>query len=169
MPKTYTITAENTKELRESMKENMPARIYRKLQAVALRGEGKNNDEIGAITGFHPAYVSCLVSTYCNEGLDSFLRDGRKGGNNRNMSEAEAAEFLSNFEEQAKNGQIITVEDIAKAYDEAVGKTHESLSTVYYFLHSHGWRQITPRTTHPNKASDEAIEASKKLTQFTTN
>ena len=93
------------------------------------------------------------------------LRDERKGGNNRNMSEMEADEFFRQFEEQAKNGQVITVEDIAKAYDKAVGKTHKSMSTVYYFLHSHGWRMITPKKQHPCKASDEEIEASKKSTK----
>ena len=146
------------------MKQRVNLPFYKKLQAVALRGEGKDNDEIGLITGYHPDYVSNLVSTYCNQGLDALLRDGRKGGNNRNMTNEQAAEFLKQFEEQAKNGQIITVGDIAKAYDEATGKERKSLSTVYYFLQSHGWRQIMPQSAHPNKASDEEIEFSKKLT-----
>ena len=30
-------------------------------------------------------------------------------------------------------------------------------------LERHGWRKVMPRSKHPQKASDEAIEASKKI------
>ena len=164
MPKTYRITAENAVELRKGMKEKSNSRFYARLQSVALRGEGKDNDEIGTITGYHPAYVSQLVSIYSNEGIAGLCKDGRKGGNNRNMTEEEEKAFLAGFEESAKRGGVTTVAEIAAAYDAATGKAHESKSSVYYLLHKHGWRMITPRTAHPGKATEEAIEASKKLT-----
>ena len=164
MPKTYKVTEENSKELREAMKDKSNNKYYRRLQAVALRGEGKGNEEIGMITGYTPHWVSELVSIYCNKGLDALRSDGRKGGNNRNMTDMEEKVFLSQFEEEAKKGEIITVEEIALAYDEKTGKTHESKSSVYYLLNKHGWRQITPQTVHPGKASEAEIEASKKLT-----
>jgi len=164
MPKTYTITAENTKEIREAMRSKENLKYYRRLEAVALRGEGRDNDEAGAITGYHPKWVSALVSIYCNEGIAGLLQDGRKGGNNRNMTDEEEKVFLEGFEEAAKNGRIITIAEIAASYDELTGKERESKSTVYYLLHKHGWRVITPQRVHPGKASDEVIEASKKLT-----
>ena len=164
MPKTYKITAENAKETREAMKDKNNSRFYAKLQSVALRGEGKGNKEIGPITGYHPSYVSHLVSIYCKEGLAGLCKDERKGGNNRNMTYDEEKAFLQGFEEAAKNGELTTIAEIAAAYDEATCKQHASKSTVYYILHKHGWRIITPQTAHPGKASDEAIEASKKLT-----
>jgi len=160
----YRITAEEAKGIREEMKVCKSANGYRRLQVVALRGEGKGNTEIGEVTGFHPDYVSELCKRYCMEGKEGLLSDGRKGGNNRNMTKEEAEAFLGEFEEQAKKGQVITVEAIAKAYDEAVRKQHKSLSTVYYLLHSQGWRMITPKKQHPGKASEEVIETSKKLT-----
>jgi len=160
----YRINTEDAKRMREEMKGCKSTNVYRRLQAVALRGEGKRNTEIGEITGFHPDYVSELCKRFCIEGIEGLLSDGRKGGNNRNMSKAEAEAFLREFEEQAERGQVITVEAIAKAYDEAVSKPHKSLSTVYYLLHSQGWRMITPKKQHPGKASEEEIESSKKLT-----
>jgi transposase len=113
MPKTYIITKENSEEIREAMKKRENAKYYKKLQAVTLRGEGKKNDEIGLITGYPPAYVSHLVSLYSKEGIASLLQDNRKGGNNRNMTPEEEKRFLSQFEEAARNGQIITISDIA--------------------------------------------------------
>lgn len=105
-----------------------------------------------------------IRSEYRMNGLEPFLTDGRKGGNHLVMREEEAKEFLSAFEEKAKAGQMITIEEFANALNEATGKERVSLSTAYYFLHRHGWRKVMPRSRHPKKASDEAIEASKKLT-----
>ena len=161
----YKISKENAKEIREKMGQVKNANAYQRLLTVALRGEGKTSGEISTITGYHPDYVGKLCKAYLSGGIENLIVDGRKGGNSRNMTEAEAAAFLQKYDEQAKRGQIITVEAIAKDYDKAVGKEHKSLSTVYYFLRSHGWRKVMPKKQHPGKASDEVIEASKKLTK----
>jgi len=164
MPKTYKITVEDSKELRKAMNDKKNMRYYAKLQSVALRGEGKRNEEISSITGYHPAYVSHLVSVYSKEGIKGLCKDGRKGGNNRNMTNEKEKAFLAQFEEAAKGGQITTISEISAAYDKATGKKRESNSTVYYLMHKHKWRVITPQRVHPGKASDEVIETSKKLT-----
>ena len=164
MPKTYKVTAKNAKELREAMKQKENIKYYKKLQTVALRGEGKENDEISTITGYHEVYVSRLVGIYCNKGLEGLCNDGRKGGNNRNMTLEEEKDFLSEFEKAGTSGQVITIAEIATAYDKKTGKERVSNSTAYYLLNKHGWRQITPQTAHPGKASEAEIEASKKLT-----
>jgi transposase len=140
------------------------ARIHTKLQAVALRGQGYSNDQIAAITGYNSNYVGELCKKYVQDGIEAMRTDGRKGGNNRHMNETEANEFLKQFEDKAVEGQVINVEELAQAYDEAVGKEHKSRSSIYYFLHRHGWREIVPKKQHPGKASEEEIEASKKLT-----
>jgi transposase len=163
--KMYRISEENAWEIRKRMQREKKANAYQRLQAVALRGEGRTSEEIGKITGYHPDYVGQLCKIYVTKGLDALITDGRKGGNNRKMTEADAKKFLQKYEEQAKRGQVITVKAIGKAYDEAVGKKHNSLSCAYYFLRSHGWRKIMPQRQHPGKASDEVIEASKKLTR----
>jgi transposase len=156
---------EESKTIRLAMEKKENKKYYKRMLAVALRGEGKANNEIGLITGYHPKRVSQLVSLYANKGIQALASDGRKGGNHRNMSDIQEAELLEQFEERAKKGQIITVKDIARAYDQATGKEHKSLSTCYSFLHNNDWRLITPRRQHPGKASNEAIEASKKLTK----
>ena len=160
----YKISQEDAKILRQSMEKTNNTGAYARLQAVALRGEGFTNDQISTVTGYNSNYVTELCKTYTLFGLEALASDGRTGGNNRHMGEDEAAKFLEQFREQAEKGQVISVEDIAKAYDEAVDKEHKSLSSIYYFLHRHGWRKVMPKKQHPRKASDEVIEASKKLT-----
>ena len=144
--KMYRIKAEDSEKIREEMKKTRASHIYKKLQAVALRGEGMKNDEIAIVTGYNSNYVGELCKIYVMNGLEKLKRDGRLGGNHYNMSKDEAVEFLKRFEEQANSGQVITVDTMAAAYDEAVGKKHTSLSTFYYFLHSHNWRLVTPNT-----------------------
>ena len=151
-------------EIREKMKETKDAKAYRRLQAVALRGEGQKNAEIARTTGFNSDWVGQLAKLYCTGGLNALTEDNRKGGNRRNLTSEEEKAFLARFEETAKSGQLTTVEEIAAAYDELTGKERESKSTVYYLLHKHGWRLVTPQTVHPGKASEAEIEASKKLT-----
>jgi len=160
----YKISIEAARTIREEMKSTKESNIYKKLQAVALRGEGLTNGEIAKVTGYNSNYVGELCKTYTIHGLEKLRTDGRKGGNNRNMSKEGASEFLKKYEEEAVNGQVITADAMAAAYDEAVGKKHKSLSTFYYLLHTHKWRLVTPKKQHPNKASDEEIAASKKLT-----
>ncbi len=159
----YRISEEESKNLRKAMKKAGNILAYRKMEAVALRGEGKKNDEIGKITGFHPDMVGRFAKEYLEGGMEGLLYDGRKGGNHRNASDSEEEAFIAEFEEAAIKGKVISVEEIAAAYDKRFGKEHKSKSTVYYLLHKFGFRKVMPRSKHPNSATPEAIEASKKL------
>jgi len=160
----YKVSKEQAEDLRERMRNVKDAKGYRRLEAVVLRGEGKSNAEIAAITKFNEDTVGKLAKEYCQYGVEYLVEDGRKGGNHRNASEAEERAFLAQFEKAGESGQIISVEDIAAAYDKQFEKEHKSRSTVYYLLHKHKWRKVMPRSKHPNKASDEVCETSKKLT-----
>ena len=84
------------------------------------------------------------------------------GGNHRNMSEAEEAAFLEAYIQQTEQGHLLDVREIAAAYEEKVGHQIGN-SQIYRVLHRHKWRKVMPRSKHPNKASEEVIETSKKL------
>jgi len=111
--------------------------------------------------------VKRVIGDYNREGLSCLMR-GKFGGNRRNLSlEAETA-FLAPFREKAEKGQILIVSEIHKAYEELIGREVPD-STIYRLLARHDWRKLMPRSKHPNKASDEVIATSKKLTPDTTN
>lgn len=80
------------------------------------------------------------------------------------MSIEEEKEFLSTYTKQAEAGQIIDLNELKAAYIEKVGHSIGG-SQIYRMLERHGWRKLMPRSKHPQKASNEAIEASKKLNQ----
>lgn len=75
----------------------------------------------------------------------------------------EEAAILAPFKARAEKGGLVEISEIAKAYQQAVDHPI-SHSQIYFVLHRHGWRKIMLRSRHPQKASDEEIAASKKLT-----
>jgi transposase len=167
MPKTYQLTEENKKEIEEQMKKTKKVSVYKKLEVLLLRAQGKKGTEIAEKTGYSPSHISVLISEYANNGIGYFQEEHRKGGNHRNMSKEEEQEFLEGFRKQAEAGQILNVGEIKKKYYETIGKPANSNSVIYNLLRRNGWRKIMPRSQHPKKASAEVIEASKKLTKCT--
>lgn len=98
---------------------------------------------------------------YHRDGLAEYMRS-KYVGNHRSLSIEEENEILSSFKKKEDAGQIITVQDIKRAFDERIGKD-TGRGYIYMLLKRHGWRKVMPRARHPKKADDEAIEASKKI------
>ena len=162
MPKTYGFTAAQREEIEETLKQAKQAKLSRKLQVLDLRARGYKNHEIAQITGYSKSRVSALVCTYAKQGIGYFLQENRKSGNRRNMSYEQESELLARYKEQAEKGQIVETSEIKRAYEEKAGHRIGG-QQIYRVLARHGWRKVMPRSKHPKKASDEAIEASKKL------
>ena len=164
MPKTYKISAENAAEIKEVRKTITDKKVDRRLYAVQLRGEGLTNDEIAKKLDTSDKMVSQWVSAYINNGGIAALLPKERIGMHRNLSIEEEKEFLSAYTKQAEAGQIIDLNELKAAYIEKVGHSIGG-SQIYRMLERHGWRKVMPRSEHPQKASNEAIEASKKLKQ----
>jgi len=159
----YKISAEEAMKIRERIKSTKNATACRRMEAVALLGEGKTPKEVAEIKQYNEKYIRYLGLLYHQQGLEVLGSDGRKGGNNAILKN-ESSEFLEQFKKQASEGKIPNVAEISNKLDEKTGKKRKSRSTAYSFLHRNGWRKIMPRSKHPKKASDEEIDSSKKLT-----
>lgn len=159
----YEISLEEKIELEAARKANKDKRIEKRLLVLVMRAEGKANAEIAEKTGYSLSRVGEWVSRYRKQGIEGIL-ENRYKGNHRNMSYAEEAEFLRGYREQAESGQLVEISAMKAAYEEKVGHTIGS-AQIYCVLHRHNWRKVMPRSKHPKKATVEAIEASKKLTE----
>ena len=162
MPKRNAIQEAQVIELEAHRKRNKNKNVEKRLKTLLLHAEGKSRDEINEKTGFSKSYISRLVSKYCRDGIGAIV-ENKYSGNRRNMNLAEEEEFLAEYKEQAEQGHIIEVNVIKQAYEAKVGHKIGG-GQIYRVLARHGWRKVMPRSRHPKKASDEAIEASKKLT-----
>lgn len=158
----YKLTEEQKREIDQARRANKNKRVENRLRVLHLRSEGKSIRDIVAATDFSRSYVNKIIATYCKEGLSAIV-DNHYHGNHRNMSIEEEAALLETFRVKAEAGQVIDVREIKAAYEEKVGHTIGG-SQIYYVLNRHGWRKVMPRSKHPNKASEEVIATSKKLT-----
>lgn len=145
-------------------KKKVDAKGYKRLLALHMRSLGKTRAEVAEVLGFSEQYVTTLVAKYKKYGMDAILEDKRTS-NNRHMSYEQEAKFLSRFTELAEEAQVITVEGILRKFEEEIGKK-SGTSTIYEPLKRHGWRKVKPRPRHPDKATDEEIASSKKLTKI---
>ena len=159
--KKYIFTTEQATEIETARRANKDKQIDIRLRVLALRAEGKSLQEISAISGFHRSYVSGLIKRYFEEGIKSIAQKNYHG-NHRNMSVAEEAAFLEGYMQQAEQGHMLDVRELAAAYEEKVGHSIGN-SQIYRVLRRHNWRKVMPRSKHPNKAGKEVIETSKKL------
>lgn len=162
MASRYKFSEEEIKEIEGARKKNKDKRVELRLKALELRAKGQGQKAVAAATGFNSNYVSKLVTKYRKGGLEA-LTGNHYHGNRRNMSIEEEAAILAPFKEKAEKGEIVEVKEIAAAYQAAVNHP-VSKGQIYFVLHRHGWRKVMPRSRHPKKASEEVIEASKKLT-----
>ena len=163
MAKSYAISQSQLVEIEAARKKNRNKNVERRLYVLVMRAEGKSLEEISEKTGYHISTASKLIARYMRDGISAIAENHYKG-NRRNMSFEEEAAILAPFIERAERGEMVDIKEIAAAYQKAV--PHKISDTqIYYVLHRHGWRKIMPRSRHPKKASDEAIEASKKLMQ----
>lgn len=163
MGKWVVITEEQLQELNEERKNTQNKRYDLRLHAVALRGEGMKCREIADKLDVTPQTVSVWCLAYSKEGLDG-IKNGVFGQNHRNMSFQEEEELLATFKKQADKGTMVDTRDIRKAYETAVGHQIGN-GQIYRVLKRHGWRKVMPRSRHPKKADEEAINSSKKLTK----
>lgn len=157
----YEYSEEQKKEIKEARKKNKNKRIEKKLQVLEMRSEGVTQKAVSEATGLSMSYVNRIVQQYFESGIGSAI-DNHYKGNRRNMSYEEEEAILAPYKEKAEAGMMVDVAEIKDAYRKAVGHSIGN-GQIYYVLKRHGWRKVMPRSRHPKKATEEAIEASKKL------
>ena len=151
------------KELKKALKTAKTATEYRHAQVLYLRGSlGHTKDAIASVTQYSPQRVQSIIDGYFKRGL-SVLSDlnkprPRKWGL---MTLEEEREFISEYLDKAKNGEVIVVSEIQKAFEARI-KQPTSSTVIYNLLHRHNWRKIAPRPAHPKK--DPAKAAAFKKT-----
>ncbi len=157
----YEFTEEQKRELAEARRKNKEKQTEKRLHALMLRAEGLTLEEVAHRTGYKRCSVSALIRKYFQNGLGAIVGN-HCGGNRRNMSIEEEAALLQEYREKAEQGHMLDVRELKAAYEQKVGH-HISSGQINRVLKRHGWRKVMPRSKHPQKASEEDIESSKKL------
>jgi transposase len=158
-----TFTLKQIEELGNEVKQNgLGSRYFRRVQTVNWLALGKTVAEVINLSGFSRATVFRIRSTYLASGLNG-LQQQHMGSHHRKLSYENEAETLSLILGDAVAGKLVRASDIKKQFEELSGVTY-NIYPFYRLLKRHNWRKAMPRGQHPKAASEEAIEASKKLT-----
>ena len=160
------ISEEQAAEIEKARRKNKDKNKEKRMTVLVLHAQGEKRSDIAEQTGFVTSHISKIVSKYCKYGLSAIIGNHYQG-NRRNLTFEEETELLKPFKEAAANGRMVEISAIKAAYEEMTGKSLDNNhGQIYRVLKRHGWRKVMPRSKHPNKASDEVIEASKKLTNL---
>ena len=157
----HKISTEEYEATKAAIKQNKHKRVDKRLQVIILRYEGMKDVQIGEKLGYSRKRISQLCAEFKRVGLEEYARQ-KYAGNHRAMSVEEEQKILAEFAEKAVEGQVVTAKEIKVRFDEVRGKD-TGRGYIYMLLTRHKWRFVMPRSKHPNKASDEEIESSKKL------
>ena len=127
---------------------------YRKALSVILVAEcGLDPDQAADILGISRRTVFRDKREICSQ--DDAPQKTWGGRRNVSMTIEEEREFLSQWQEKATAGGVLTVPPIHAALVERLGRS-VPLSTTYRLLARHGWRKVQPDTKHPK--SDPALQ-----------
>lgn len=159
--KRFQIKQEEYETIREAEKATKDKNVSRRLRVIMMRYEGYSAAETAKILGINRSSVYLQYKRYESEGMQGFTQS-KYTGHHRALSEAQEKEILERFEKAAEAGQVVTAQDIKRAFDEVRGK-ETGRGYIYMLLKRHGWRKVMPRSKHPKAANEEACEASKKL------
>jgi len=143
-------------------KEVKDTHQWRQLEALWLREKlRKKGKEVAEILHYRVQTVHYLWHRWLREG-EGMLRDRQGPGGRKHayLTEEEEGEVLQSCIKKAQRGNIVTVQDIKKAYEDRSGK-HVHVSTIYRCLRRHEWRKVVPGKRHP-KSDPATQEDSKK-------
>ena len=70
--KRYTFTLEETQEIKAARKKNRDKNVEKRLAALEMRAEGKQNKEIREKTGFHTQYINYINKLHIPENIELF-------------------------------------------------------------------------------------------------
>ena len=149
----------------EEVKNRMrtdPCPLYRQRWLIIYNAlaEPRKAEEIARHCGVSKATVHQVISTYNRLGVAAVETPGKGGRRHQYLRREEEEQFLAPFFARAQSGEIATVQEIWRAFEERVGHPVDE-STIYRLLDRHGWRKLMPRPRHP-QADRQAQEQFKK-------
>src|SRR3989440_9392519 len=137
----------------EEVKNRMrtdPRPLYRQRWLIIYNAlvQPRKAEEISRHCGVSKATVQQIISTYNRLGVAAVETPGKGGRRHQYLRREEEEQFLAPFFARAQSGEIATVQEIWRAFEERGGHPVDE-STIYRLLDPHGWRKIMPPPPHP--------------------
>ena len=148
-------------EVRNRMQSD-PRPLYRQRWLIIYNAlvDPRTAEEIARHCGVKKVTVQQLISRYNRFGISAVETKGKGGRRREYLTIEQERQFLEPFFARAKAGEIATVAEMHRAFEDRVAHEVDE-STIYRLLQRHGWRTVVPRPRHP-QAREEAQADFKK-------
>lgn len=147
MARTYRFKPEEIQQAKQKRDQASDISEYRSALSVLLIAEcGLNADQAAETLGVSRRTVFRNKANICNQNDTPKKTWG--GRRNSVLTIDEEKEFLSQWQDQATAGGVLTVPPIHAALIARLGYSIP-ISTTYRLLTRHGWRKVQPDTKHP--------------------
>ena len=117
----FQISKEEYESIKAAEKKTKDKNVSRRLHILMMRYEGYKVKEIAEITGMRINSISEMCRRYREQGLEVFVAN-KYGGNHRSLKEEQEREILERFKKAVEAGQMVTAQEIKRAFDEVRGK-----------------------------------------------
>jgi transposase len=134
---------------------------FQRLQCLWLRArQDLSTEAIAQAVGLSLSHVRRVWSEYLRGGLTAAQGRPKGGRRHQNLTLAQERKVLAPWQEQARQGSLVTARGIKVSYEKRLGRVVPD-STVCRLLARHQWRRVSPRPKHP-KDNPAARAAFKK-------
>lgn len=159
----------DTKALLKKMRSQQDVRLFQYWQIIysIQSNPGKKAEEYGSLLGMAAAKVYRITKLYNRHGAD-FDKQLTWGGRREErslLSYEEEVSLMRDLEKQAREGKIITMNDIRGVVEKRVGHT-VSDDYLWDLFKRHGWKKKAPRPQHPKKDEVKQQEFKKNFPAY---
>jgi len=157
----HVVEHHNLQELKALARRQRDARLLLRLQIIILARRGSTAPQIAAALSSSRRTVQDWVRRYNTQGIDG-LRERRRGGNQRKLTDRQERELMAHLDAQADDprGGLRRGHDVRRWITDQFGLPF-SLPGAYKLLHRLGYSHLMPRPRH-KRADAQAQEAFKK-------
>lgn len=148
MPRLTPFPGLSDEKLRTLQERAQTKREFQRVQCLFFGQHGCSSTDIASSVALSAVTVKRVWTDYRKRGEQAIFEDRRGGRYHEHLTREEEEAFLAPFLETAKEGGVLVVQTVKKAYEQKIQQRVGS-STIYDLLHRHGWRKIVPRSQHP--------------------
>lgn len=159
----------DSKSLLQKMRSHDDVRLFQYWQIIysVQTNPGKKAEEYGSLLGMSAAKIYRITTLYNKHG-ESFDKQLNWGGRREQrslLSYEQEISLMKGLEKQAREGKVITMNDIKGIVEKKVG---HSVSDDYLWdlFKRHNWKKKAPRPQHPKKDETKQHEFKKNSPNY---
>jgi len=159
----------DSKSLLQKMRSQNDVRLFQYWQIIysVQSNPGKKAEDYGSLLGMSTAKIYRITTLYNKHGeaFDKQLNWGGRRDQRSLLSYEQEEALMKGLEKQAREGKVITMNDIKGNVEKKVGR-NVSDDYLWDLFKRHDWKKKAPRPQHPKKDGAKQEEFKKNSPSY---